>query len=605
MKLPSPTLPAASLATLQEAAAAEAELQRAKVQHQAQVLEEKLANDPGLSADYALAKQQGDAAQLRGLVARYDPIGFRTLVSENKRSRQLLKLSLSLRALSADLSSLPPTPSALAEGLVGEHHRLARMLADVRAVQKAVAAAGPSSVAAKSFPSRQAAALEEELRARLAALEEARAAAAPPAPRTAAQSLGELLGDPALERVLEATALRLEPRLRGPFQAQLGAFLRLATEALSAPDYAATGMSYDYPGSRAEYRAQAFDPWMSFASLDRQRRSREACREALSAVTESPAPAEAMAAGLIAAFLREIGAAESALRPAPTVERVQQAIEAELLLPLRALRETAEDMVQAALRPVAPEPFEPAPERVPAEALLGQTRALIDTLTAEVLGGDYRQWRYQNPQSAESLRGLDRSARQRWISSELVRHHPVAGGALHSREEDGLGLFWVTKIGGPSHGFDVGGHCLLPLLANGRTKAIIIDDDRFGRGPAARAYLRVLQSAEGEPRLYLEPLQRDFLHRSERKSAEADEELRAAILVHAEAKAKAMGVPLSFPEEYHAAAVALGRTPQAREERYWVGAGAGIFEASDTLGLGHDFLNLKPALTPTLMRWVL
>ena len=37
-------------------------------------------------------------------------------------------------------------------------------------------------------------------------------------------------------------------------------------------------------------------------------------------------------------------------------------------------------------------------------------------------------------------------------------------------EEDGLELFWATKIGGPSHGFDVEGQCHLPLLANARSK---------------------------------------------------------------------------------------------------------------------------------------
>lgn len=608
MKLPNPLAgPASSVsvAALSETAAAETQLQRAKVQSQEQALEERLALDPAVAADYSAAKKQGDAALLRSLVARYDPIGFRSLVSESKRSKQLLKLSLSLRALSLDLAAVTPTPSALPQALIAEHHRLTRMLSDVRAVKKAVAAAGPSSLAAKSFPASQAAALESELSARLAALEEARTAAEPSPPPSAAQSLGQLLGDPALERALEETALQLDPRARAPFQAQLGSFLRLATVALSAPDYARTGMSYDYPGSRAEYRAQAFDPWMSFAALDRQRGSREACRAALSAVLESPKPAEAMGEALIASFLREIGASRDSLRPPPRVELVQKALEAELLLPLRALQETADDMVQAALRPVAPEPFEPAAEHSSAQALLAQTRALIDTLTAEVLGGDYRRWRYRNALSAESLSGLDRPGRQTWISSELQLQRPVAGGALHSREEDDLGLFWVTKIGGPSHGFDVGGHCLLPLLANGRTKAIILDDDRFLRGPAARAYVRVLLNAEGEPRLYLEPLQRDFLHRSERKGPEEDEPLRAAILAHAAAKAQAMGVPLSFPEEYRAAAAALGRSPQVKEERYRVGAGTGIFEASDTLGLGHDFLNLKPALTPALTRWML
>ena len=34
-------------------------------------------------------------------------------------------------------------------------------------------------------------------------------------------------------------------------------------------------------------------------------------------------------------------------------------------------------------------------------------------------------------------------------------------GTIRVHEEDGLELFWATKIGGPSHGFDVEGQCFL------------------------------------------------------------------------------------------------------------------------------------------------
>ena len=70
----------------------------------------------------------------------------------------------------------------------------------------------------------------------------------------------------------------------------------------------------------------------------------------------------------------------------------------------------------------------------------------------------------------------------------------VGGGHLKTREEDGIDLLWVTKIGGPSHGFDYGPHCLLPLLANGRTKAIL--DAKASPG-LRRRHAKVLANLPG------------------------------------------------------------------------------------------------------------
>ena len=47
-----------------------------------------------------------------------------------------------------------------------------------------------------------------------------------------------------------------------------------------------------------------------------------------------------------------------------------------------------------------------------------------------------------------------------------------------------LGLFWATKIGGPSHGFDFEGQCLLPLLANARHKVVLVTDAKVRKGAA-------------------------------------------------------------------------------------------------------------------------
>ena len=70
------------------------------------------------------------------------------------------------------------------------------------------------------------------------------------------------------------------------------------------------------------------------------------------------------------------------------------------------------------------------------------------------------------------LASLTNEQRAIWSSNQLTtKTMSPLGHALRTREEDDVDLLWVTKIGGPSHGFDVGANCLLPLLANGRTRA--------------------------------------------------------------------------------------------------------------------------------------
>merc|ERR1712232_1138917 len=63
---------------------------------------------------------------------------------------------------------------------------------------------------------------------------------------------------------------------------------------------------------------------------------------------------------------------------------------------------------------------------------------------------------------------------------------------IHEDEENELGLFWATKIGGPSHGFDVEAQCLLPLLANARHKVILVSDPEYKHHPVGRAHFRLL-----------------------------------------------------------------------------------------------------------------
>merc|ERR1719433_63417 len=96
------------------------------------------------------------------------------------------------------------------------------------------------------------------------------------------------------------------------------------------------------------------------------------------------------------------------------------------------------------------------------------------------------------------------------------------GGGLRTHEDGAgeLGLFWATKIGGPSHGFDFEGQCLLPLLANARHKVVLVSDPDWPHHPAGRAHLRLLWTNEKEPKpvLWNEGLHCDFGVHCDRRS---------------------------------------------------------------------------------------
>jgi hypothetical protein len=123
--------------------------------------------------------------------------------------------------------------------------------------------------------------------------------------------------------------------------------------------------------------------------------------------------------------------------------------------------------------------------------------------------------------------------------SRVLRTHEDAPGEL--------GLFWATKIGGPSHGFDIEGQCLLPLLCNAvrgrpielgtcvsasllstlvpclillsdppieqRHKVILVSDAAWPHHPAGRAHFRLLWlhgTSPPRPVLWLETVNADF-----------------------------------------------------------------------------------------------
>ena len=187
---------------------------------------------------------------------------------------------------------------------------------------------------------------------------------------------------------------------------------------------------------------------------------------------------------------------------------------------------------------------------------------------------------------------------------------------LRTREENGPKLLETTKIGGPSHGLDIGAHCLLGLLADGRTNVIEVDDSRWPHNAAARAYMRLLPLEDGTPSIYLEHVQRDFPHRSRFGHGPLDghnenRELEKAVLRHAIMKADAVSkangraVPLTVPWEYEGALKAIGAPYKAGEHKFVIEPSAGLVMASDTLVPElHDFVNIERRITPQRYRFV-
>jgi len=174
--------------------------------------------------------------------------------------------------------------------------------------------------------------------------------------------------------------------------------------------------------------------------------------------------------------------------------------------------------------------------------------------------------------------------------------------------EDGpgeLGFFWATKIGGPSHGFDIEGQCLLPLLANARHKVILVSDlAAWPHHPIGRAHFRLLWvagSAPPKPVLWLETVNTDFAAQGRVN----DRSWRAAVLSHAVGKANAMGVGLSV-ESHMMGALQAAASPGCAvtqvEDKLVLRPSNGVVEASDYLTHKHDWVQLEEETTTPLRR---
>jgi len=253
---------------------------------------------------------------------------------------------------------------------------------------------------------------------------------------------------------------------------------------------------------------------------------------------------------------------------------------------------------------------------VPKEAL----RRTVEELTCAVLSKEngFSEWRYSNTVGVEQLRGLSGEQLQQWQHPATVKHE---GGIVTNEDAQGeLGLFWATKIGGPSHGFDYEGHCVLPLLANARHKVIFVNDPEWRHYPAGRAHFRLLwairerqpasDNCSGvEPRLWLEALHRDGA--AEQHGVGIESHFLSwvfAVLRHALARSDTMHVVLSVHPDMGGALRQLvvdstsdGCLHNVQEEMI-LRPSNGVCEASDELSLKHDWVQMTEEVTQPLQR---
>lgn len=524
----------------------------------------------------AIKASWGKERELTKLVEQHAPERASELKQQWEHNAALATAVKSLQGLSRRLSIANDREGEVTlSGLAGAQVRARQsMLQDLATVDRALKAAEGGAAQVSREPLTELRALLERQIRRLEREEQVALPLATAAeladPQASGARIGLLLGDPALGQALAAKAQQTPGA-----PALLGAFALLADQASTAPDYARTGTGWHHPDSRVGYRNRAFEPDVVYTSEQRI----QGTRQQLKALAQGSLAAAdfglALEQALIPEFLRQIGvSAEVSAEWKPTAQGIELALAHELLLPLRALNESIGAMERQ-------------------HGHREEFTEAVHSLTRAVVEGRYDAWRAGNPNSTHQLAILDEAQKAAWNTHQvsIVRAN-ARGGQLKTKEETGLDVFWVTKIGGPSHGFDYGPHCLMPLLCNARTRPIVVEDSSYPHHPVARSYLRLVATPNGAPVLYLEPLERDFIHR--RIAADASTEMQAVIVEHALAKAQALGVPLSVRPDLRPFLDALGREYRTdKEGRYVLGPSAGVVEASDTLGPGHDWVQTE------------
>jgi len=402
--------------------------------------------------------------------------------------------------------------------------------------------------------------------------------------------LGELLCDDVLaQRVLSKLS---------PTQGQ--SLVALAQQAIrSCIDYATLGLGWDHPQARTAYWNAEGQSFASPASRRRRSKSRKAIIALINAMVSARKESDREAL-LATAFCAEIGF--EVRKPTDvSFKAVAAALQADLLLPLRALREGLGDMTRTYSGMSIPR---------------ADLQSAVDAVTTSVLTGSFSEWRYNNPVGQEQLRGLSEKQIEIWREASISEHR--GGLIVHEDAPGELGLFWATKIGGPSHGFDFGGQCLLPLLCNARHKVLLLSDPAHWPHPCGRAHLRLLWIADTEPSkpiLWLEALNVDFAAEKAGLSTDGWQEVA---LRHLLDKADRMGVAASVDprlgkglewivsvregvNQEQAESKVSGKVKEVRH-RLVLRPSNGVVEASDYLSHKHDWVQMEEEITQPIHR---
>ena len=267
-------------------------------------------------------------------------------------------------------------------------------------------------------------------------------------------------------------------------------------------------------------------------------------------------------------FVAEVGISRDLSKDwKPTFAAVTQALKDELFVPLRAINECLERSMRYGFGGYQ-------------AADMQKGKQVAAQMTQAVVEGRFEDWRRSLPENVVQLQALSDGQRQTFFDS-LRTEGEVGGKKLSTREGAGPDLFWATKTGGPSHGFDVMTRCVMALLTNLRTKVIQVEDSSFPL-VAGRAYLKLIDRPNGEkPLLALEGVQFDFGYFGQRGAVVSQ------IFTHAAEKAKAMGLELiALSLDYDSVGGAFGGLQ--RGQRSAVIHPVVLLEASDYMGPMHD-----------------
>jgi len=349
-------------------------------------------------------------------------------------------------------------------------------------------------------------------------------------------------------------------------------------------DYRTIGLGWQHPQSRMAYREATHASTACEPSRVRAEKSRQSLIALARSLAEEDG-SESPGARIATVFCIEISAVAKVCQVA-TVEGCLAALEAELLLPLRALNEDrlCSSFMARTFKGDA----------LPASKIEDK----IDEIMAHVVSGTFSQWRYSNPTGVRQLQGLSEKQLALWLQPTRTEWHQ--GLLVHEAAPGELDYFWATKIGGPSHGFDIEGQCLLPLLCNARHKAVLVSDPEWPDYPVGRAHFRLLWTDEipARPLLWLETINVCF---------DANVDPRpwgAAVLTHCARKAEAMGAVLSVSAPLAPKLLEVVRHPghvRFACDRLVLRPSNAVVEASDFLG-DHDWLQEEEEITRPLTR---